>query len=329
MVEQVRHQVGSAAWCARHIRSTLHDSRDLVVSALDVAAALPAGAKRTELREFALRQNHAEFLCAVVMQSKEEMERLLRAAADLALGIVAVFESGPRPMSAMVLARSLGEAVLRFCYIHDPNVGPERTLLRMAAHQVESVEDNLRTAEAFGKHGIGDAKEARANIATMHQYYTKHGFTRAPAKRPEFTANLGLGGHKENLSFNATDAYKRFLPVGYWDWAIGSGATHGRAWFLPNVVGTSDEAPFADADEIARTVTLQLLELATALANVLHGHAGVDVEEFQRKVHSRRLGVSGADGTANGQAVHHRDYGRRQVEPTFPNGGTGASFTSG
>lgn len=322
-----RPEVGSAAWCARLLRSTLDDTLQLIVDALATGADLIEGAPRAALHGFVSAHDNAEFLSGVVLQSKIDMERSIRAVGDLVHAIIALFEaSGGSPVSTMVLARSAGESILRFCHIHDPSCSPARTLIRMAAYQLESIEDNLRTAEAFGIHGETDAREALANIATMHGYLASNGFVRRVGqRRPEFTVNLTFCGETENVSFNATDAYKRHLPVGYWDWALGSGATHTRGWFLPNIVGTFDEEPFMDDREVAATVTLQILELASAFAAALGGHTGMDTDEYQRKVHQRRVGVTATD-SATGQPVGHREYGRRQVSPTFPLGTDGSSF---
>lgn len=321
-----RREVGSPEWCARLLRSTLDDALPLIVDALAAGADLVEGAPRTGLREFVAGHERAEFLAEVVLQSKIDMERSIRAVADLVGGIITLFESGGAPVSAMVLARSAGEAILRFCHIHDPEVSPACTLLRMTAYELESIEDNLRTAEAFGVHGESDARKSRENIATMHGYLESNGFARlAGQRRAEFTVNLTFCGEIENVGFNTTDAYKRYLPVGYWDWALGSGATHTRGWFLPNVVGTYDEAPFMDSREVAITVTLQILELASAFAAALGGHAGTDVDEYQRKIHQRRIGVTVTD-FATGQPVGHREYGQRRVSPTFPLGTDGSSF---
>ena len=232
-------------------------------------------------------------------------------------------------MSAMVLARSAGEIIMRFCHIHDPNVPPTRTLLRMAAYQLESVEDQLRTAEAFGEHGQDDARQAHENMSGMQSFITDSGIVRlADSRRGEFTLNLSLDGATENIKFNATAAYSRYLQVGFWDWALGSGATHGRGWFLPNVMGTSDEPPSMSRSEVAITVTLQLLELATAFAVVLGGHTGMDTNEYLRKVHQRRIGATAVDRARPGFAVGHQQYGDRLMAPTFPMGTGGASFAS-
>ena len=213
--------VGSPAWCARLLRSTLSDTLPLIMKSLETAGDLPAGAPRTVLHEFVSAHEHAEFLSEIVLQSKIDMERSIRAVADFIRGIITLFESGGTSVvSTMALARSAGESVLRFCYIHDPNVPPDRTLTRMVAYQLESSEDNLRTAEAFGVHGASDARDARENIVTMHGDLTGNGFERLAGRRPEFTVNITLNGETENISFNATDAYRRYLAVGYWDWAL-------------------------------------------------------------------------------------------------------------
>lgn len=325
-----RREVGSPEWCARLLRSTRDDTLLLITEALAVAGDRVPGAPRTVLQTYVNASSQAEFFGSIVLQSKIDMERSIRAAADLLSAIITLFESGGvAAMSAMVLARSTGEIIMRFCHIHEPSLPPPRTLLRMAAYQLESIEDNLRTAEAFGEDGEEDARRAREQIPTMHDFLTTNGIQRlANPRRPEFTLNLTLDGSTENVKFNATEAYRRYLRVGFWDWALGSGATHGRGWFLPNVVGTFDEAPFMNSSEIAVTVTLQILELATAFAVATGGHTGMDTSEYLRKVHQRRIGATVADRPQTGHAVSHHEYGQRHMAPRFPLGTDGSSFAA-
>lgn len=73
-----------------------------------------------------------------------------------------------------------------------------------------------------------------------------------------------------------------------------------------------------ERDEVAVTVTLQILELADAFAVALGGHTGSDIDEYHRKTHQRRIGVIAASSEQSGQPVSHREYGQRQVAPTFP-----------
>jgi hypothetical protein len=295
---------------------------------LIVAAERVDGAARTDLNRYVNSHQHAVALGAIVLQSKVDMERSIRAVADLVSGIIALFESGAKTtVSAMVLARSAGEMVMRFCHIHDPSVPPERTILRMGAYQLESVEDQLRTAEAFGVHGQDDVRQAREHMSGMHAFIADSGIVRlADARRGEFTVNLSLDKVTENIRFNATAAYSRYLQVGSWDWALGSGATHGRGWFLPNVIGTFHEAPSMPHSEVAVTVTLQILELATAFAVVIGGHTGVDTDKYLRKIHQRRIGATAAGRDQPGFAVGHQEYGDHWMAPTFPMGTGGAGF---
>lgn len=80
-----------------------------------------------------------------------------------------------------------------------------------------------------------------------------------------------------------------------------------------------------DRNEIAVTVTLQILELATAFAVAAGGHTSADTDEYL-KVHLRRLGVTEADRGNDGNAVSHRECGDRVLAPRFPMGTGGASF---
>lgn len=301
----------------------------LVSSSLGAASDLPANAPRTALREYVQNHPHGSFLGAVALQSKEDMERPLRAVADFVDAIATLFESSSNAVvSSMALARTAGEAVVRFCYVYDPEQPPNRTLARMAAVQLLAIEENLRTAEAFGEYGKDDAAEAVKDIEEMHRWLTENGFQRKPAKREQFTANISLDGAVENISFNATDAFKKYIKVGSWEWALGSGAVHTRGWLLPNLVGTFSEPPFMGRDEVARSVTLALLELATAFTASIGGHCGLNPDSYLKKIHRRRVAVTAHDNPEGGQAIGHREYGERQVRPVCPYGIGGESFVS-
>lgn len=101
---------------------------------------------------------------------------------------------------------------------------------------------------------------------------------------------------------------------------------HTHGWLLPNLVGSFSEPSFVDRDEVARSVTLALLELAAAFAASIGRHCGLDPDPYLKKIHRRRVAVTAHDNPESGQAVEHCEYGERQVRPVFPYGTGGESL---
>lgn len=316
---------GSPAWAARLLQATLLDAVDMLGDAAEAGVREPPTAHRAAVLSY-LRQNpHADLLAGIYDSNKDTTERLVRASYDVVKTLIRIMESDdPTPVSALILDRALGESILRICYIHDATVPAAKNLTRMAVYQLEAIEGNLRTAEAFGDDGTAEAARARENIAEMHSLLRAGGFEIGEGRRPPLSGWLRLDGQTESASFNATDAYKRYIRVGSWQWAIGSGATHGLGWLLPNVVGTVEEEPMSTAPETLLTVLMSCIEIADALARSAQAYTGADVDQFLRKIHQRRLGASAALGVPMGRAVDHREYGG----PSFrqPTTTTGAIF---
>ena len=285
------------------------------------------GTAFTNLNAFISADANAEILAGICEVSLESLERLIRMCGDLSSSIAVLMESKEfTAVSPMVLERVLGEAVLRICYIFDVAIPPARMLVRMAAYQLEAVEDQLHTTEDFGKDGIDEVEADTAQIHNMHALLATAGFERTPARRDIFTASLSLQGQRDNVDMNATDAYKRYIKVGQWQWATGSGAIHSRGWFLPNVFGARSELPVSSRDDVAVTVALSVLELSDSFARAARGFTGVDIDGILRKNHQRRLGLSGPDIGHDKQAVHYSDYGVKPEPLGADSNSIGASF---
>lgn len=287
--------VGSPAWTARLLRNTLHDTVDMLGDAAEASVQNPPKGHLSDVLRYLRGNTHREFLAGVYDANKDATERILRASFDIVTSIITILEShDPGPVSTLVLDRALGESILRVCHIHDAEARPARTLVRMAVYQLESIEGNLRTAEAFGPDGESEARRARENIQELHSMLTTHGFSRADARRPPLTAWLSFDGERESAKFNATDAYRRYLSIGSWSWAIGSGATHSMGWLLPNIVGTVDEPPLATPAQSILMTASSCIELADALARTANHYTAADVGPFLRRNHLRRIATNEA-----------------------------------
>lgn len=313
MVERTtKVEFGAGPYMARLLRAAMKDARKLFEEAVEAAAERRPNAGITSFDRWARSHEHASFYWAVFGQAINDAERLLGASADLAESIAVLLDTGGRSIvSPLVLPRSLGEAVLRICHTFDPNVPPARTLVRMAAFQLEGVEGNLRTARAFGRDADDEAERAAKNIAEMHAMFAAHGIERGPGRVDPFTAWLRLEGETENLEFNATDAYKRHTPRDAWAWSLGSGATHSRGWMLPSLVGTTNDEPLSSTIETYVATSGAVLELGDAFASVAAAHADIGVDWFLKKNHLRRRGMLSWTARHTDLAVDHREYASR------------------
>jgi hypothetical protein len=320
-------EIGSSGYCARIIRSTMADSVTLMAGALTAHHEDRPGTAFGNLKALVSADPNSEILAEICDVSLDSLERLVRMCGDLATSIAVLMESEePTAVSPMVLERVLGEAVLRICYIFDVEIPPARMLVRMAAYQLEAVEDQLHTTEAFGKDGIEDVEANIAQIQKMHALLAKAGFERTSARRSVFTASLSLYGQRDNLDMNATDAYKKYIKVGQWQWATGSGAIHSRGWFLPNVFGTRAEPAMSSRDDIAATVALSVLELSDSFARAALGFTGVNINGVLRRNHQRRLGLAEPDIDQDKRAVHFTEYGAKPEPRRVDGNFSGASF---
>lgn len=314
-------------YAARIVRAVLKDVDDLLDQVLEAGADRRPTAGITAFDEWARTHKHSEFYLAVFRQSMDDVERLLRTCVDMAESIAVLMETnGPSFVSPLVLSRSLGEAVMRVCHVIAADVPPQRTLARMAAFQLEAVEGNLRAAQMFGAQAAAEGARALDNIAEMQDWLKREGFELGPHRVKPFTAWIKVDGQTENIEFNATDAYKRYMPMGVWHWNLGSGVTHSRGWMLPSVAGAGDDAPLSSLVELFITVTDVVLELGDALARAGAAHTALDVDWFHKKNHLRRRGMLSLAKRNNDIAVDHREYAARGPDWVYSETRLGDAF---
>lgn len=164
------------------------------------------------------------------------------------------------------------------------------------------------------------------NVATMHGWLASCGITRTVARREPFTASPHLDGETENVRFNSTDAYQRYMPSSAWSYNVGSGATHSRGWMLPSLVGTLEEEALASPLDNAAAIGHAVLDTADALARVGAGHAGLDPDWFLRKTHLWRQGIGHLGGIGPDLVVGHQEYAARKPGWERNSGTPGQSF---
>lgn len=289
----LREYIDPGTFVARLLRQTVRDLRDLVQAAADAGAERPLGAGVTALTEWALAHEHAEFFHGVVFdQSISATERLVRAAEDAAEGLITLLESDREHRTALMsLERVVSEATMRLCYMLDSNQPPPRIALRILAVMVDSIEGNRRAGLAFGS--AGNVDQIEGSITGLHEMLERFEVERTPHKTDRFTTiNVRLEGLTENVQFNATEAFARYLPNTPWQWNVSSGAAHSRGWMLSTLVDTSREPALTSYEDVCLAVGLTMLEVADAIVNTATGHTGVDVEALRGAIHRRRFGMT-------------------------------------
>jgi len=317
----------SGKYVARLIRSTIRDTTELVDTIVDSAATRPLGSGIQRMQEWIDAQARRDFFSYIFNQSVGASERTLRSSAEMAASIAILLESDSTLMvSPHVLARAVGEGIMRICYVADPAVTPPQTLLRMAAFELATHEGNFSTMRAFGDREKDELESLRGNITLMHRWLTDSGIARTPARREPFSTSLSLEGHVENISFNATAAYERYMPASAWSYNLGSGATHSRGWMLPSLVGTIEEDALATPADSAATIGHIILDVADALARIGAGHAGIAVDAFLRATHLRRNGIVRMGGRGSDISLNYAEYASRFVGPNEPLDGDGSAF---
>lgn len=302
-----------STYTARVIRKTVEDCRTLIVDALDAGGERREGAGITRLDAWMCAHPHVDFIYGGLWDGHiDASERLLSFCADMAESIAILLDADKPPAaSPFVLQRSLSEALMRLIHIHDSTVAPARVAARMAAYQLETIEGNLRAAEAFGPDGVEDAKSSRHFITRMHKFLTDGGFELHPDRREPFTVAISIDGERENLRFNATAAFRTHLPSSPWMWELGSGVTHGRGWMLGSLIETTQMNALSSERDVALAVGAGILELADALAQAVHGHTGLNVKAFLKRNHLRRRGLSSWSPGFPRLVVDHREYAAR------------------
>jgi hypothetical protein len=279
------------------------------------------------MQEWIDSQAQRGFFSYLFNRSVGASERTLRSSAEMAESIAILLESESASMvSPHVLARAVGEGIMRICYVADATIAPAQTLLRMAAFELATFEGTFTTMRAFGGRHTDELENALANVKLMHRWLTENGITRTSAKREPFSTNLSLEGHVENISFNATAAYERYMPASAWSYNLGSGATHSRGWMLPSLVGTVEEDALATRADSAATVGHIILDVADALARIGAGHAGINVNTFLRTTHLRRNGIVRMGGRGDAISVNFEEYASRFYDTKEPDTDDGRAF---
>lgn len=300
-------------YVARLLVQQHRDVRMMLSDAMDAAAERRPRAGVTQLFEWVKTQPDEEWLGTIIWQGIDEGTKLLNVADDYARGMLALLGAESLTSASLfAIARSLGEAIMRFCYVFDTEVPPAKYVLRQLAIQVEAVEGNQRAADAFGTDMTPDeVSRIGAAVAQLHDFLNRNGIVRRPSKNPMLTSSIGRAGVNETIEFNATDAYRKYMPGSSFQWNLGSGAAHSRSWMLPSIVaGIEDEALSSEAEVLASTAT-GVLALADAISFVAERHSGESFDNVRKRTHLRRLALLRIARPAPNLAVDHLEYHAR------------------
>jgi hypothetical protein len=328
-MQNAKPEFGPGVYAARLVRSTIKDADRLLDQAMEAGYFRVAGTGIATLDPWMRDHPHAKFIYGEIFAENANVtERLLRNCSDLAEGLALALDANGSVLTSLyVLQRALGEAVMRICYMFDAAVAPARTMARLAAYQIESVEGNLRAAEAFGRAGKESAGRTLSHIDMLHKMMKEGGFELHPdTRRPPLTFSVSIDGERENIKFDATAAFKKYVPASAWQWELGSGVTHSRGWMLASILPTLEtEAPGSTVDSIMG-VALTVFELADALAVTAAAHTGVNADWFRKRIHGRRRGALSWTESHDDLAVGHVEYSNRPANFIAKKGHPGTGF---
>lgn len=247
-------------------------------------------------------------------ESLEDGVRLLTVADQHAVAMEELLEIGRAFAALPTLQRGLLESVLTLCYVHDPKVVPERTILRMLARSLDMFEGSQRTSVKFPRTVMGDRKEQiESAVAGVREMFTRNGVTLAPQHKGG-TPHLSLGTIRENVKFNATDAARNYLDVDAHHWDTGSGGTHSKAWFLPSISAGLTEDTLSDEVELMAASVLGVLAAAKALLRAVASHTGHDTWVEQERVFRREKALVHYSSGTEFSPISLSDYEKRPAE---------------
>lgn len=328
-VLQNRGMADAGLYCARLIRRQRDDVVEIIGFALELWTGSGfAGSGWAATMDWQKSQRRQRLIGAVIRESREDLTRLLRAADDQARSIADLMENDREAYVAITtLLRGSAEAILRVCYMLDPNASPLKRFLRAAAYQIETIEGNSKTAREYGaRMSEAENKLIADNRHNSLNYYRRAGLGLSK-RRPNdtFFDVIEFEGVRETTKFNATDAAARFLPNEPFEWHSASGAVHSNGWLLPSLVGGLESKPLATKEQNYGTVTNSLLNLAEALLEVLAGMSGLPLEPALKRLHTRRKGLFTQLGYGS-FSPDDRDLFKSFLHGTAPPSSLGESF---
>jgi hypothetical protein len=284
--------------CAKVLIQQIRDSRVLAKVAAESLAHHPtAGSARARFTDWIESEKRTrssrgrQAIAVLAEESVKDVTALVASAYDHAEALRAVIQN---PVGLMVspstLARGLLEAVLQICFIADPYVAPKITALRCLAFRLGMVEGNESTMNLLGSVSSEQATRINGAVDGLHAWCRRAGFTLEPARNPRLTKSVALEGQRVNIEFNATSATSRYLPDADYAYAMMSGATHSRGWFITGMYGHGEPGE-ATLGQAHLSATLMVTFAADALTRTLGMQLGIPIDDALRKTDMRRRGL--------------------------------------
>lgn len=223
------------------------------------------------------------------------------------------------PHADLTLARSVMEATLGIVWLCAPGGTVESRLCRSAAMFFEANAGQLSLLEVTP--GQQRQHERVAEVVTQYEAkLQKHGFTVQRNKRGHLesvTYGSAAAPIRRNMSSLATEVFGDYAFI----YGLTSGATHSRVWLTQGLEGTR-----LDLD---RAAIAPLLDFSDALIDTLGTYLGVNVDQWLRATHTRRIALLPRDpAVPSVDFATYRDRRRSggSVIETAPPRGLGVAF---
>jgi hypothetical protein len=199
---------------------------------------------------------------------------LLAHALDHVRGMCWDLQRQPVPIwSQLTLARAVLESTVLMCHLLDPSVSTEVRICRQAALWLDDSRNFRNAAATFGK---DQAKAADEYYKFQLNELTEGGFD-VEFDHKGRPIQVRLATVKVPLSLSTTDEAARILPRGAPSpYRLGSGAGHGRPWFLERSATVKAGGGFEGEGTTALTAALTAMYCMIAWAPAWAGYFGVD-----------------------------------------------------
>jgi len=326
--------IAAGKYFARLIRQQRDDLAELLVSAYDQvmqmvdSGTLDASGFADTMR-WAKAHEHAQLIVNVTSLGIDN-SLLMAKAADEHVESIAVLMEGDREsyVSTIALLRSAAEALVQICYFFDPDVRPIKRFLRAAAYHVESVSGVLKTSRAYGpRMPEADLREKEAVCEEVLDALRDGGLLISRLEPgDEYFGRVELDGVGERTRFNATDAFKKFLPGEPFEWQAGSGATHSLGWFLVSMLGGTEYESDATDESTYGATTLSLFNLTDAVIRVVGAASGIDTTEYLKRSFRRRKAVVAKASNQSFSSIDRETYDARPVGRKLKSPPGGSAF---
>lgn len=178
--------------------------------------------------------------------------------------------------SQLTLARAVLESTALMCHLLDPSVSTEVRICRQAALWLDDSRNAINAAATFG--------QDEAEAATEYYHFTLNeladgGFD-VEVDRKGRPVQVRLASVAVPLALNVTDEAARILPRGAPSpYRLGSGAAHGRPWFLERSATEKVGGGFEGEGTTALTAALTVMYCMMAWVQAWGGYFGVDASD--------------------------------------------------